>query len=1141
MEFRKNGFNDQDAAQLAQVSTMFQNVADETISAGDSAQFLISQLIAFNQTTGDVAGNAMHIADSLNQVANSFAVGTGDLATGLKVVASSSSAMGNSLEQTIGLMTAITEQTKNASKASRGLNSIMANLAQVLDPASSNGEKIVAIFKDLGVSMYDTNGQLKSGFDLLQGLYEKWGTLDGNTQKYIATTIAGTTQLNNFLALMNNFGHAIDATNTALDSQGSAMRENAAYMESVQAKLSQLQSTFQDFANNVIGSDLAKGILDIANVLLKLANTPLGQVVTQILLLTSLGWGATSLIKALKIFSIAKLQFANLIPLFKNLTLAIKGAQGPMLAFAGAGSIALPIIAAISAAIVGLIALSKTDWFKETFHEADYVNEKIDALNSELETTKQKIEELKAQGASQNVIDVYSDKLDSLTKQLDEFNERKLHVAFGETEKTWATDEYGDTYLKMENAIEANIKKLNDLKTAMNNASSTEQFEKLEQQYYDTYDALKKYYDIGKDANEQGIEFTDTERELWYQLVDIYGTTEEVAKKKAELALATTNNTILTAKETKALLAQANQLGVSKTKMADLSAQTIIFNNTKLDVSQKIDALRQLAVQAGVTKDMINWANKDEEYDRYMLRMTGHGMSGEEAERRYLSSLWDKWTKSLYKKVPEEEEDEPSWPSTTKAKTAVEKLTDAWKEELNALKDRLELLQKSGASEEEQIEQMRKIQQAIHDTAEKYRALGLSEDSEYLRQLGILWWDYENKIQDVYDDIEEAAKKAAEEAKQAWKESLEQQKSWYETAASVVLDKIDEEMEAKEKEREAEEQKWNDRIQVLKDTNAQLDDQIKKEQLLNNLAKAKQKQVYVYKDGRFQYVQDVDEIASAQAELDTYERDKQLEDEVNRLEKLKDAALDKIDKQIEGWKDYRKEWENTVKQYTKYQDKMIAQMILGTDLEQKNWQTRIKNAQEFADEYTEIMKNLAALNGETLPDSVTDKNGVTTDKYGRKTSGTSTVNPEAIMSKKDSDALAAAGKKWTNAKTDAEREAAHKEAEAIRAKYGYSGGVAGDKYIPKNASGTLSSQGGLSLVGEKGPELRVLNSGDGVIPADITRNLWNWGKINPSTFGNKSVNHVFNISNLSLPGVRDAESLVSGLKRMAYQRAYQRA
>ena len=189
-EYRKNGFNDQDAAQLARVSSMFQNVADESISTGDAAQFLISQLIAFNQNTGDVAGNAMHIADALNEVANNFAVGTGDLATGLKVVASTSSAMGNSLEQTIGLMTAITEQTKNASKASRGLNSIMANLAQVLDDASSNGKKITEIFEQLGVEMYE-NGQLKSGYDLLAGLAEKWDTLDNNSQKYIATTIAG--------------------------------------------------------------------------------------------------------------------------------------------------------------------------------------------------------------------------------------------------------------------------------------------------------------------------------------------------------------------------------------------------------------------------------------------------------------------------------------------------------------------------------------------------------------------------------------------------------------------------------------------------------------------------------------------------------------------------------------------------------------------------------------------------------------------------------------------------------------------------------------------------------------------------------------------------------------------------------------
>ena len=46
-EFRKNGFNDSDAATLAKTATVFQNVSDEAISAGDSASFIISQMIAF--------------------------------------------------------------------------------------------------------------------------------------------------------------------------------------------------------------------------------------------------------------------------------------------------------------------------------------------------------------------------------------------------------------------------------------------------------------------------------------------------------------------------------------------------------------------------------------------------------------------------------------------------------------------------------------------------------------------------------------------------------------------------------------------------------------------------------------------------------------------------------------------------------------------------------------------------------------------------------------------------------------------------------------------------------------------------------------------------------------------------------------
>ncbi len=60
-----------------------------------------------------------------------------------------------------------------------------------MDDSSSNGKKIAEIFSDLGITMTEENGELKSSFDLLKSLSRQWSDLDGDTQKYIASTIAG--------------------------------------------------------------------------------------------------------------------------------------------------------------------------------------------------------------------------------------------------------------------------------------------------------------------------------------------------------------------------------------------------------------------------------------------------------------------------------------------------------------------------------------------------------------------------------------------------------------------------------------------------------------------------------------------------------------------------------------------------------------------------------------------------------------------------------------------------------------------------------------------------------------------------------------------------------------------------------------
>lgn len=127
VQFRKNGFNDEDAAQLGLVAATFQNVADETITAGESASFIISQLVAFGDSMTGLATEgekAYHIIDSVNEVAKNFAVSSGQLSTSLGNMSAVMSQTGASFEEALGMLTAITEVTRNANKASRGNKSL---------------------------------------------------------------------------------------------------------------------------------------------------------------------------------------------------------------------------------------------------------------------------------------------------------------------------------------------------------------------------------------------------------------------------------------------------------------------------------------------------------------------------------------------------------------------------------------------------------------------------------------------------------------------------------------------------------------------------------------------------------------------------------------------------------------------------------------------------------------------------------------------------------------------------------------------------------------------------------------------------------------------------------------------------------
>lgn len=384
--FRKNSFNDEDSANLAKVAVMFTNVADEEISAAESADFIISQMKAF----GIEAENATHIIDSINAVSNNYAVSSGDLANSIGNMSAALAVGNNSFEQSLALLTSGTEVTRNANKVSRGLVSVQSRLNQTVDESSDVGQKLTDWYEEHNIAIKDQDGQLRSLYDVLKDVAEIWPTLTKNEQAYYLNQQAGSNQSQNLAAILSNFETAIKATDTALESSGSATQENARYMESLNASVQQLKATFQDFANNVISKELVQNALKLLNGALELLNTGLGTTITQVGLLAGVLTGIISIGSTITSKLIGMVGGASAFSAAAtSATAATTGlASSLKLAAAKAGPYA------VAAAIVLTLGYKLFKWWKNSRETLENVNKKLDDNTNQLDANKQRLQEL---------------------------------------------------------------------------------------------------------------------------------------------------------------------------------------------------------------------------------------------------------------------------------------------------------------------------------------------------------------------------------------------------------------------------------------------------------------------------------------------------------------------------------------------------------------------------------------------------------------------------------------------------------------------------------------------------------------------------------------------------------------------------
>ena len=115
--FAKLGYTIEQSTEMAEAALVYKNVGDNIASAEDAADSIISTLKGFNKENLD----AMSIVDRFNEVGNRFAITSQGIGEALKLSASALSEGGNTLDESIGIITAANEVVNDPSSVGRKL------------------------------------------------------------------------------------------------------------------------------------------------------------------------------------------------------------------------------------------------------------------------------------------------------------------------------------------------------------------------------------------------------------------------------------------------------------------------------------------------------------------------------------------------------------------------------------------------------------------------------------------------------------------------------------------------------------------------------------------------------------------------------------------------------------------------------------------------------------------------------------------------------------------------------------------------------------------------------------------------------------------------------------------------------------
>ena len=303
-DFARLGFSLEDAEVVSDAALVYKNVGDGIEDIDQASESLISTMQAFGVEAKDV----MSIVDKFNTTGNKFAISSGGVGDALLNSAAALNAAGNSLDESIGLITAANTTIQNPEKVGTALKTVSMYLRAAKTEAEDAGESTDGMANSVSelrgellaltgnrVDIQIDEDNFKSTYEILKDLSKVWNSLSDVSQANITEMIGGKRNANVISTLLKDFEKAEAVVTQTANSSGSAMEENEKVLESIQGKLNILSATFETFSQNLIGSntvkffvDFATGILSVLDAFARL-NTLLPAVIGNFLIFKAIG------------------------------------------------------------------------------------------------------------------------------------------------------------------------------------------------------------------------------------------------------------------------------------------------------------------------------------------------------------------------------------------------------------------------------------------------------------------------------------------------------------------------------------------------------------------------------------------------------------------------------------------------------------------------------------------------------------------------------------------------------------------------------------------------------------------------------------------------------------------------------------